>query len=159
MSNSETSRDTNIWDDNWGEQGEDWSGGGGRFKRLPRAAERPGLGASLCELDPGNFVVYHFHHAGEELLIVLRGQPTLRTPAGERRLEEGESVYFPLGADGAHGLKNETDGPVRYLMASTLSSPEVCEYPDLKQITAQARTSSMTGERLWVIHDVTEEGS
>jgi len=88
---------------------------------------------------------------------VLRGRPTLRTPDGERQLEEGESVYFPLGAAGAHGLRNETDGPVRYLMASTVSSPEVCEYPDLNQVTAQARTPSLTGERLWLIHDVGEE--
>ena len=33
-------------------------------------------------------------------------------------------------------------------------SPEVAEYPDSKQITAQARTGSQTGERLWLIHDV-----
>jgi hypothetical protein len=39
-------------------------------------------------------------------------------------------------------------------MVSTLQSPEVVEYPDLKQITAQARTGSQTGERLWLIHDV-----
>ena len=146
--------DTNIWSDDWGEQGEDWSGGGGRGKPLPRAAERPGLGVTVYELDPGNFVVSHSPHAGEELLIVLRGRPTLRTPDGERQLDEGESVYFPLGAAGGHGLRNETDGPVRFLMASTLSSPEVCEYPDLRQITAQARTGSTTGERLWLIHDV-----
>jgi uncharacterized cupin superfamily protein len=138
--------DDNIWSDAWGEQGEDWSGGGGRHKRLPRAA--------VGELDPGNSVVYHFHHAWEELLVVLRGRPTLRTPDGERQLDEGASVYFPLGAAGAHGLRNDTDKPVRYLMASTLSSPEVCEYPDLKQVTAQARTSSQTGDRLWLIHDV-----
>jgi uncharacterized cupin superfamily protein len=146
--------DNNIWSDDWGEQDEDWSGGGAVAKRLPRAAERPGLGATVYELGRGNFVVYHFHHAWEELLIVLRGRPTLRTPDGERQLEEGESVYFPLGAEGAHGLTNETDEPVRFLMASTLSSPEVCEYPDLRQITAQSRTRSMTGERLWLIHDV-----
>jgi uncharacterized cupin superfamily protein len=150
-------RAMNIWDEEWGEQAEDWSGGGGRSKRLPRAAERPGLGATVYELDPGNFVVYHFHHAWEELLIALRGRPTLRTPAGERQVEEGETVYFPLGADGAHGVKNETDAAVRFLMVSTLSSPEVCEYPDLNQITAQAGTSSLTGERLWLIHDVKEE--
>jgi uncharacterized cupin superfamily protein len=147
----------NIWDDAWGEQDEDWSGGGGRSKRLPRAPKRPGLGATLYELDPGNFIVYHFHHAWEELLIVLRGRPTLRTEAGERHLAEGESVHFPLGADGAHGVKNETDEPLRILMVSTLSSPEVCEYPDLTQITAQARTRSLTGDRLWLIHDVKEE--
>jgi uncharacterized cupin superfamily protein len=148
--------DDNIWSDDWPEQSEDWSGGGGRAKRLPRAAERGALGATVYEYDPGNFVVYHFHHAWEELLVVLRGRPTLRTPAGERQLAEGEAVYFPVGAEGAHGLKNETDEPVRILMTSTISSPEVVEYPDLRQITAQARTGSMTGERLWLIHDVEE---
>src|SRR5438093_3362815 len=149
--------DNNIWSDEWGEQTEDWSGGGVVAKRLPRAEEKPGLGATVYELDPGNFVVYHFHHAWEELLIALRGSPTLRTPGGERRIEEGESVYFPVGAEGAHGVRNDTDAPVRILMVSTLSSPEVCEYPDLKQITAQARTSSMTGDRPWLIHDVEQE--
>jgi hypothetical protein len=39
-------------------------------------------------------------------------------------------------------------------MASTLQSPEVVEYPDLNQITAQARTGSQTGDRLWLIHDM-----
>ena len=37
---------------------------------------------------------------------------------------------------------------------SALRSPEVAEYPDTNQITAQARTGSQTGERLWLIHDV-----
>ena len=82
---------------------------------------------------------------------------TLRTPGGERRLDDGEAVYFPVGPDGTHALKNETDHPVRCLMASTISSPEVVEYPDLRQITAQARTASQTGERLWLIHDVDPE--
>jgi uncharacterized cupin superfamily protein len=143
--------DNNIWSDEWGEQGEDWSGGGGVSKRLPRG-ER--LGATVYELGPGNFVVYHFHHAWEELLVVLRGRLTLRTPEGERELPEGEAVHFARGPEGTHAFYNHSDGPVRYLMASTLELPEVCEYPDLGQITAQARTGSQTGERLWLIHDV-----
>ncbi len=73
---------------------------------------------------------------------------------GTRQLAEGEAVHFPTGPDGAHAVTNDTDEPVRFLMASTLQSPEVVEYPDLKQITAQARTGSQTGERLWLIHDV-----
>jgi uncharacterized cupin superfamily protein len=141
---------SNVWSDDW-DPGEDWSGGGGKSKALPRG---PGLGATVYELGPGNFAVYHFHHGMEELLIVLRGRPTLRTPEGERQLEEGESVYFPVGPDGAHALRNDTDEPVRYVMASTKPSPEVVEYPDLKQITAQAFTGSQTGDRLWLIHDV-----
>lgn len=143
--------DDNVFSDDWGEQGEDWSGGGGRGKGLPRGDD---LGASVYELDPGDFVVYHFHHRWEELLIVLRGRPTLRTPAGERVLEEGDVVHFPVGPDGAHALRNETDAPVRFVMVSTQGSPEVAEYPDLGQITAQARTGSQTGDRLWLIHDV-----
>ena len=142
----------NVWGDDW-DPGEDWSGGGARSKRLPRG---PGLGATVYELGPGNFAVYHFHHGMEELLVVLRGRPTLRTPEGERVLNEGESVYFPVGPEGAHGLRNDTDEPVRYLMASTRPSPEVAEYPDMKQITAQAFTGSQTGERLWLVHDVDE---
>jgi uncharacterized cupin superfamily protein len=63
-------------------------------------------------------------------------------------------VFFPTGPDGAHALRNETDKPVRIVMASSLSQPEVAEYPDLKQITVQAGTGSQTGERLWFIHDV-----
>src|SRR5581483_9945335 len=102
----------------------------------------------------GDFVVYHFHHASEEILVVLEGEPTLRTPAGERRLERGQVVHFPAGPDGAHALRNESDGPVRYLMASTLASPEVAEYPELKQMTAPARTGSQTGEHLWLSHSL-----
>jgi len=88
------------------------------------------------------------------LLVVLRGRPTLRTHEGSRELAEGEVVHFPVRPDGVHGMSNETSQPVRYLMASTLRSPEVAEYPDLNQITAQAETGSQTGDRLWLIHDL-----
>ena len=147
--------DNNVWTDTW-ETGEDWSGGGAEAKRLPRGSQ---LGATVYELDPGDFVVYHFHHASEELLILLRGVVMLKTANGERRLEEGDVVHFPVGPDGAHGVRNDGDSSARYVMVSTLVSPEVVEYPELKQLTAQARTRSQTGERLFVIHDVatTEE--
>ena len=144
--------DDNVWTDEW-DPGEDWSGGGGKAKRLPRGSA---LGASLYELAPGNWVPFHFHHGSEELLIVLRGRPTLRTGERTRELAEGEAVHFPIGPDGAHALTNETDEAIRYVMVSTLVSPEVAEYPDLGQITARARTSSQTGERLWLIHDVSQ---
>jgi uncharacterized cupin superfamily protein len=86
--------------------------------------------------------------------VVLRGRPSLRAAAGSRELDEGQVVHFLAGPEGVHGVSNETSEAVRYLMASTLVSPEVAEYPDLRQITAQARTGSQTGERLWLIHDV-----
>ena len=140
----------NVFTDTW-DPGEDWAGGGGLSKRLPRGDV---LGASVYELGPGNFAVYHFHHGAEELLIVLRGRPTLRTPDGERELAEGDVVHFPPGPDGSHAIRNDTGAPARYVMVSNHPSPEVVEYPDLRQITAQGRTGSQTGERLWFIHDL-----
>ena len=142
---------SNIWGDDW-DALDDWSGGGAKSKRL--VEREPTLGSSLYELGPGNSVAYHFHHGSEELLIVLRGRPTLRTPDGERQLAEGEVVHFAVGPDGAHGVRNDTDDEVRYFVAGIRVSPEVAEYPDIGKITAQARTSSQTGERLWMIHDI-----
>ena len=141
----------NIWDDEWGEQQEDWSGGGALSKRLGPGGWEHQLGASLYELGPGNFAVYHAHHGSEELLIVLRGRPTLRTPEGERQLDEGEAVHFTTGPAGAHGLRNDTDEPVRYVMAGIRVSPEIAEYPDLKQVTGQSRHG------IFFVHDVEEE--
>ena len=139
----------NIWDDEWGEQREDWSGGGGRSKRL--VGQGPFLGASLYELDRGNFMIYHSHHGSEELLIVLRGQPTLRTPSGERLLEEGEVVHFAPGPEGAHGIHNDTDQTVRYIVAGTRASPEIVDYPDRKQVTGQS------SHGIFFIHDLDDE--
>ena len=55
--------DANIWSEEWGEQDEDWSGGGGLGKRLvPRG---PFLGASVYELERGNVQIFHFHHGSD----------------------------------------------------------------------------------------------
>ena len=79
---------------------------------------------------------YHFHHGAEELLVVLRGRPTLREPAGERVLGEGDVV-------------NHTAAPVRYLMVSNRPSPEAVEYLDSRQISVMAFTESPLVRPLW----------
>ena len=94
-------------------------------------------------------MIYHAHHGSEELLIVLRGRPTLRTPDGERVLDEGDVVHFPAGPDGAHGIRNDTDETVRYVVAGTRVSPEVVEYPDLGQVTGQSKHG------IFFVHDLT----
>lgn len=142
----------NVFGDEWGEQSEDWSGGGALSKRLVPGGG-PFLGASVYELGPGKFVVYHAHHGSDELVLVLRGRPTLRTPDGEAELRPGDVVHFPPGPEGAHGMGNETDEPARFVMFGTRVSPEVVEYPDLRQVTAQSRHG------LFLIHDVEEGGA
>jgi len=145
--------ENNLWTDEW-DEGADWSSGGARSKRLPHAES---LGATVYELGPGNFVVYHFHHGAEEMLLVLDGEMTMKTEDGERLVRRGEVVIFPVGPAGAHGFRNDGEGTCRFVMASTLQLPEVVEYPELGQITAQARSGSQTGEHLWLIHDVPKD--
>jgi len=100
----------NIWNDEWEfESDEEWAAS--QSTRLPRGDK---IGATLYEISPGDTGgLYHFHHGAEELLVVLRGKPTLREPAGERTLEEGEVVHFPIGPEGAHQLINNTADAVR----------------------------------------------
>jgi uncharacterized cupin superfamily protein len=111
---------TNVWDDV-----PDWGGVGAR--RLERRTQ---LGASIWELQPGGENWNHFHHASEELLVVLRGRPTVRTPDGERQLDEGDVLTFPRGPEGAKAITNTTDEVARVLIVSTNTVPDVSEYPD-----------------------------
>jgi len=94
-----------------------------------------GLGCSLWELPPGEAAYpYHYHYADEELIIVVRGRPTLRTPTGTRRLDEGEVVAFGLGEPGAHAFSNETDDAVTFIAVSSSGRPDVVVYPDSDKI-------------------------
>jgi uncharacterized cupin superfamily protein len=89
------------------------------------------IGCSLWEVPPGEAAYpYHFHYGDEELAIVLSGRPTLRTPGGERELEPGEAVRFPLGEEGAHQVLNRTSEAVRFLAVSSHGRPDVVAYPD-----------------------------
>ena len=111
---------SNVWDDV-----PDWGGVGAL--RLDRGTQ---LGASVWELQPGGENWNHFHHASEELLVVLRGRPTVRTPDGDRQLNEGEVMTFPRGPGGAKAITNATDEVARVLIVSTNADTDVAEYPD-----------------------------
>ena len=106
-----------------------------RRARLGRQAGGQRLGASLFELAPGaaSFPL-HFHHANEELLVVVAGRPTLRELEGERELAPGEVVAFPAGRAGAHRLDNRSDETVRVLVVSTMVGPDAVEYPDTGKV-------------------------
>jgi len=103
------------------------------------------IGGSMYELEPGDRLwPYHTHHANEEWLVVVRGQPTLRTADGEQDLTEGDVVCFRRGSEGYHQVSNRTDSPIRVLMLSTLLAPDIVEYPDSGKVGAR----SVAGERI-----------
>lgn len=106
--------------------------GGGATLRAVRLGAHAGadrLGATLYELEPGAFASpLHFHHASEELLLVLAGTPTLRRAEGdERALSPGEVVAFPAGPEGVHQVVNRSTASARVLICSTNDVPEVAE--------------------------------
>jgi uncharacterized cupin superfamily protein len=103
------------------------------------------IGGSMYEVAPGDKLgPYHTHHANEEWVIVLRGEPMLRTHEGEQQLREGDAVAFPRGKEGAHQIRNDTEEPIRVLMLSTLIAPDIVEYLDTGKIGAR----SVAGDRI-----------
>jgi quercetin dioxygenase-like cupin family protein len=144
------SENANVFADDWDDPFPPTEGWHSHVKRLIPPGND--LGLSMWELLPKQTQVpYHFHHGADELILVLRGRPTLRTPAGERELEAGDVVHFPKGPAGAHQVINRTDEPIRYVLASSNASPEVVEYPDSRKIAVASRLESQLGERLWSV--------
>ena len=76
----------------------------------------------------------HYHHANEELLLVLEGTPTLHDLEGSRVLAPGDVVAFLRGRRGAHRLSNDSTEPTRFVLVSTMTFPEVVEYPDSDRV-------------------------
>ncbi len=130
----------------------DREGFAGRRARIGRQAGSERLGASLFELEPGSAAFpMHYHLGNEELLIVISGRPSLRTPAGERALEPGETVAFPVGETGAHQIVNRTGDPARILIVSEMRAPDIVVRPESGKISAFGRPPGAAGEGL---HDV-----
>jgi uncharacterized cupin superfamily protein len=128
----------NLYDDKWDEPRDR---DGWRIKEAFVGHHIGGelIGASLSEIEPGSkHWPYHTHHANEEWALVLRGEPTLRTPEGEHRLKEGDVVCFKRGKDGAHQITNNTDSPVRVLMLSTKIAPDIVQYLDTGKVYAES---------------------
>jgi uncharacterized cupin superfamily protein len=129
----------NIFDPDFDDV-EECEGFSRRDAQVGRQAGSERLGASVYEVAPGNATFpYHYHFGNEEMLIVLSGQPHLRTPDGWRKLSEGEVVVFPVGERGAHQVANRTDNPVRVLFISEMVGPEVVVYPDSDKVGARER--------------------
>jgi uncharacterized cupin superfamily protein len=104
------------------------------------------LGASVWEVEPGQAAYpYHLHLAEEELVLVLAGRPSLRTPDGWRDLTEGDLVSFPRGEAGAHQIVNRTGEPVRFLAISTNGEPDLVVYPDSGKLGAAERRPDGSG--------------
>ena len=108
------------------------------------------VGASLWELPPGKAAYpYHFHLTEDEIVILLEGTLSLRTPEGWREMEQGEVVGFPVGEAGAHQVVNRTGSTVRFLAVSNSGMPEVVVQVDANKIGCFERRPDGGGLREW----------
>ena len=111
-----------------------------RRARVGRQLGAERLGASLYEVEPGEAAYpYHYHLGEEELLVILEGRPSMRTPDGWQQLEPGEVLSFATGEAGAHQLVNRGEDTVRFLAISTSGLPDVVMYPDSGKVGAFER--------------------
>jgi uncharacterized cupin superfamily protein len=111
-----------------------------RRARLGRQAGSERLGLSLWELPPGHAAYpYHYHLSEEELVIVLEGRPSLRTPEGWSELAEGQVVSSLRGEGGGHRLVDRSEETMRLLAISTSGEPDVVVYPDSNKVGAFER--------------------
>jgi len=100
------------------------------------------LGISVDTVAPGKrSCPYHFHHAQEELFIVIEGEGTLRIAGEMLPVRTGDVVFIPPGPDYPHQFINTSLQPMKYLSVSTRETPEVCEYPDSGKYFATARSA------------------
>ena len=103
------------------------------------------LGGTIYDVPEGQQLwPYHFHRGNEEWLVVISGRPSVRTPEGERELEPGDIVAFPMDEAGAHTVVNRSAENARLAMFSTLNRPTYPVYPDSDKVAANRRCFRMS---------------
>jgi uncharacterized cupin superfamily protein len=113
--------------------------------RLATGTAAQKLGASIDIVAPGKrSCPYHFHHAQEEMFIILEGSGTLRVADEMLPLRVGDIAFIPPGSAYPHQIINSSDAPLKYLSVSTRDQPEIVEYPDSHKYLATATLADGT---------------
>ena len=103
--------------------------------RLFSVAKSKNLVFDLRLLNPGQYSFpYHFHRNAEELMMIISGSMTMRTPDKFEIVSKGDIVFIEMGEKGGHQFYNHTDEPCTYLDIRTLLTMDVVEYPDSGKI-------------------------
>lgn len=103
-----------------------------RWRALGAAAGLTRFGVNLLTLDPGVWSSQrHWHSDEDEFVWVLEGEVVMITDAGREILRAGDCAGFPAGSRDGHHFINESDAPVRLLVAGTRSDADECGYSDI----------------------------
>ncbi len=103
--------------------------------RLSTIVESKHFVFDVRKLEPGKYSFpYHFHRNAEELILIISGSLTIRTPNGLEIAEKGDIIFFEIGESGAHQFFNHDTIPCEYLDLRTTVGIDVSEYPDSGKI-------------------------
>jgi len=122
----------------------------GRIKSpLGDAGGLSDFGVNLVTLPPGGWSSQrHWHSDEDEFVLVLGGELTLITDAGEEKLGPGECAAFPKGVADGHHFINRGSAPAVYLEVGTRVDGGTCCYPDVDLIlTDEAGFTRKDGTR------------
>jgi uncharacterized cupin superfamily protein len=105
-----------------------------RRAKSGRSAIRSGshrFGVNLTRLPPGTAsALRHWHSLEDEFVMVLEGEATLITDAGETVLGPGMAAGFPKGKADGHCLVNRGKSDVVYLEVGDRRPGDDVAYPD-----------------------------
>ena len=90
------------------------------------------FGVNLTRLPPGCASAQrHWHSKQDEFVLIVEGEATLITDAGEQVLGPGMVAGFPAGKADGHHLVNKSDRDVVYLEVGDRTALDECDYPDI----------------------------
>jgi len=90
------------------------------------------LGVNLVRLLPGAAsALRHWHSLEDEFIMVIEGEATLVSEAGEKILGPGMAAGFPKGKPDGHQLVNRGSRDVVYLEVGDRRPGDEVAYPDV----------------------------
>lgn len=118
---------------------------------LPAGLSR--LGLHLVRLAPGrDSTQFHFHDSDEEFVYILSGTATAYIGEARFAVGPGDFMGFPSPSPG-HGLVNDGDVDLVYLMGGESNPADVVHYPWIRRSMIKSH-----GRRVWVdwdhLHDL-----
>lgn len=106
------------------------------------------MGVHLVRLPPGrDSTQFHYHDSDEEFVYVLSGTGTAFIGDGRYPIGPGDFMGFPSPSP-AHGLHNDGDTDLVYLMGGESNPADVVHYPWIRRTMIKSH-----GRRAWVDWD------
>ncbi|MGH7025236.1 MAG: cupin domain-containing protein [Caulobacteraceae bacterium] len=106
------------------------------WRRLGRAAGLTAFGVNRSVIRPGGWSSQrHWHSHEDEFVMVIEGELTLITNAGDELLRHGDCAAFKAGDPDGHHLVNRSERDAVLLeIGNSDPDHDRCDYPDIDMV-------------------------